>query len=586
MEFENIVPIIRQWPFIDQWNITKEIIDQSDVEFFDVLYSCFMHFGSQDFVLCCRQDFPNDSFWRISTEFSRQKTLWLQDAVIQRRYNECNREPSAYLSNKEDTAQFPFMERQINREALRITRMGDRKSTSKSVRKKSAKQRKHLLLDILATINELSNTKKTLLIQYLAENFDKRLLYFTSVYLTSKKYIDFITLLPEPIVIKIISNIDPDTLERIGKVSKTWKQYSLSNQVWKQNVEKADFPLVIYPGSHRAPSSVIGSVSEPNWTEIYKINSILYKGWKSVTPLASTTHKQIEAFCCVTSTDLVVAAGGSSIRVWSGSGCDVNLEPDDIFSIGRKNVTTMLINDEKLIVACSDGNIRLFDLDNLGSITEPTETNKITSKSLTTLKNYDEGFICGDLDGYLMLLNSQFEVLVKRKVHKGPINAINITSTKESSVIVTGGADYFVRLISLEMQEDNEMDFVQFKSLNCRGQLIDARIIGNGGLLLATNTNVVLHHLVPERTAPLWDIPLKGAVTCLETVFETDLERGLVYIGTLSGKVYVCLLNSGQIVSKKQIHKGDIKFLHNMDNKLLISGDRSALTVQKFTIYI
>ena len=115
---------------------------------------------------------------------------------------------------------------------------------------------------------------KTLLIQYLAENFDKRLLYFTSVYLTSKKYIDFITLLPEPLVIKIISNIDPgigftfgqyptsgfelrnkDTLERIGKVSKTWKHYSLSNQVWKQNVEKADFPLIIYPGSHRAPSS-------------------------------------------------------------------------------------------------------------------------------------------------------------------------------------------------------------------------------------------------------------------------------------------------------------------------------------------
>ena len=117
-----------------------------------------MHFGSQDFVLSCRQDFPNDSFWRISTEFSsglqnpkfkfslldsfepgilipyesRQKTLWLQDAVIQRRYNDCNREPSAYLSNKEAITRFPFMERQINREALRITRMGDRKSTSKS----------------------------------------------------------------------------------------------------------------------------------------------------------------------------------------------------------------------------------------------------------------------------------------------------------------------------------------------------------------------------------------------------------------------------------------------------------------------
>jgi len=30
-------------------------------------------------------------------------------------------------------------------------------------------------------------------------------------------------------------------------------------------------------------------------------------------------------------------------------------------------------------------------------------------------------------------------------------------------VIVTGGADYFVRLISLEMLENDEMDFVQFK---------------------------------------------------------------------------------------------------------------------------
>ena len=84
------------------------------------------------------------------------------------------------------------------------------------MRKKSAKQRKHLLLDILAVINKLTNTKKTLLIQFMAQNFDKRLLYFTSVYLTSKKYIDFITLLPEPLVIKIISNIDPGWVPRTG----------------------------------------------------------------------------------------------------------------------------------------------------------------------------------------------------------------------------------------------------------------------------------------------------------------------------------------------------------------------------------
>ena len=36
---------------------------------------------------------------------------------------------------------------------------------------------------------------------------------------------------------------------------------------------------------------------------------------------------------------------------------------DDIFSIGRKNVTSMIVNDDKLIAACSDGTIRLFDLE-------------------------------------------------------------------------------------------------------------------------------------------------------------------------------------------------------------------------------
>ena len=39
---------------------------------------------------------------------------------------------------------------------------------------------------------------------------------------------------------------------------------------------------------------------------------------------------------------------------------------------------------------------------------------------------------------------------------------------------------------------------------------------------------------------------------------------------------------SGQIISKKQIHKGDIKFLHNMDNKLLISGEIFQLLNNKF----
>ena len=44
-----------------------------------------MHqYSSHDFILSCRQRFPNDRFWRISNEFTRQKNKWLQNPVIQR----------------------------------------------------------------------------------------------------------------------------------------------------------------------------------------------------------------------------------------------------------------------------------------------------------------------------------------------------------------------------------------------------------------------------------------------------------------------------------------------------------------------
>ena len=31
------------------------------------MFSSFLHFGSQDFIMTLRYDFPNDNFWRIST---------------------------------------------------------------------------------------------------------------------------------------------------------------------------------------------------------------------------------------------------------------------------------------------------------------------------------------------------------------------------------------------------------------------------------------------------------------------------------------------------------------------------------------
>ena len=145
-----------------------------------------LHYCSNDYIHHCRQKYPNDQFWRISNEFTRQKSVWLQNPIVQRRYPDPTREKSAYLSDKSDAHYFPFITKNIALEARKITRKEEHRVSTRS-RKKSAKQRNQLLQSVLQSTDSLNNSKKVTLFNLLADDIDDRLLYFISVYLTSKK---------------------------------------------------------------------------------------------------------------------------------------------------------------------------------------------------------------------------------------------------------------------------------------------------------------------------------------------------------------------------------------------------------------
>ena len=132
-----------------------------------------------------------------------KKKEWLNDTTIQRRYVDCEqRDPSAYLTNRQNASNFPFIHQAIKREAQRITR-GASSLTSKTksakiiarARQKSAMSRKVILTEIIDSVERLTRDETVLLFNFMFDGLDKRLLYFMAVYLTSKKYIDFITLL-------------------------------------------------------------------------------------------------------------------------------------------------------------------------------------------------------------------------------------------------------------------------------------------------------------------------------------------------------------------------------------------------------
>ena len=66
---------------------------------------------------------------------------------------------------------------------------------------------------------------------------------------------------------------------------------------------------------------------------ICSLNKRLYEGWKYCNPIQIKIHRQIEVSTATTNGDMVIASGNGSIMIWSTF--DINVEPDDVFSIGR-----------------------------------------------------------------------------------------------------------------------------------------------------------------------------------------------------------------------------------------------------------
>ena len=148
-------------------------------------------------------------------------------------------------------------------------------------------------------------------------------------------------------------------MKSLGNVSQTWHDLSNTNLLWRENTRCADFPLEIQPATHPQFAKQIGTMREPNWAAIYQINETLYTGWKTGKALSVKCHKQIVVNTIAITDTMVAVAGNGSISLWST--WDINVEANDVFSVGRKSVNNMLINGDKLIAACADGTLKVYN---------------------------------------------------------------------------------------------------------------------------------------------------------------------------------------------------------------------------------
>ena len=104
-----------------------------------------------------------------------------------------------------------------------------------------------------------------------------------------------------------------------------------------------------------------------------------------------------------------------------------------------------------LVSHWANPNFRLLEI---GSISDPESTVKISAKALVTIKFYDNGFILSDFEGFIYMVNQNFEVTIKAKLHKGALTTIDWLPT-DQTVFLTGGQDYFLRLRLALLLENN-----------------------------------------------------------------------------------------------------------------------------------
>jgi len=125
--------------------------------------------------------------------------------------------------------------------------------------------------------------------------------------------------------------------------------------IWKRHNFRSRFCLVqmkllklvrfkiqigkIYSGQYLARDKLIIRAPGVNFENkvrykiIFSVNQRLYQGWENCDAVQIKTHKQIEVETATTNGVIICSSGNGSVMIWLN--WEVNVEPDDVFSIGR-----------------------------------------------------------------------------------------------------------------------------------------------------------------------------------------------------------------------------------------------------------
>lgn len=369
--------------------------------------------------------------------------------------------------------------------------------------------------------------------------------------LTTQTSIDEV--IPEEIMLSILSYLNPTTLKKCSLVSKKWHSFTLNNSLWKIQCVREK----IYP----SPKTSVTI----DWRERYKNFALLPKYIAEIeAPIIENLEGHTgEVLCLLTHENyLFTGSFDQKIGIW-----DLKTRKSiKTLKEHQGSISCLQMYGDRLLSGSWDKTIKLWDLK--------------TFQCIETLKGHDSGISCFLLYNDRLLSGSQdktikiwdlksFECIQTLEGHEGNVSCLQ----RYDQLFISGSWDKKIKIWDFDTLNCLKTLEIHDRAINC------LQIYGS--LLLSVSNKIIqVTDLIFAGFSPSIEEPNakfinyangKPLNSFQSFVMSMHIQGKLLFCGSRDHMVKVWDLNSFELIRTFRRHEKDVTCLQ-MHGDLLISG--------------
>ncbi|KAF9108658.1 hypothetical protein BGX27_008270 [Mortierella sp. AM989] len=266
-------------------------------------------------------------------------------------------------------------------------------------------------------------------------------------------HIDFLSKLPYEIATYILHFVDMHNLTKVALISKTWKQFSDDNEVWKrvylyqkqwtiripQHPPKSLLAKDISPAtsSKSSQQKASQSIKPLNWKSLCRNRKQLEERWSTLPQKKNKLHGHTDSVYCVQfdHSKIITGSRDQTIKFWDLQ----TLECTHTLKGHTQSVLCLQFNENIMVSGSSDNTIIVWNMNTY----QPVMCLRGHTAGVLDVCFDDQYIISCSKDTTIKVWDVQTGVLMRTmQGHRGPVNAVQL----HKGQVVSASGDGMVKL--------------------------------------------------------------------------------------------------------------------------------------------